>query len=228
MAKTSPNPSLSVDARIVAPLDAKRETIGVLVAIELIVLLMIVRFVLVSGGEQLQYLFPYQRLDTILIGTQRSLYQTLISSVAEIEFLRDQQGQWPGVEELKMEDVPPFAPAFLPSALQAYNWSRYDGGTWVDYLGNNPEDPEAHSFILRVIDLHAEYHPHPHPGKDYDPNQKLAAQLWVYPEPTRSYPGEYLTEANWWWVMSPDDPALTLPLRDRTPETQENKAGANQ
>lgn len=228
MAKTSPNPSLSVDARIVAPLDAKRETIGVLIAIEMIVLLMVVRFYMVSGGEQVQYLRPYQRLDTILIGTQRSLYQTLISSVADIEFLRDQQGQWPGIELLQREDVPPFAPAFLPSALQEYNWSMYDGGTWVDYLGNNPEDSEAHSFILRVIDLHSDYHPHPHPGQDYDPNQKLAVQLWVYPEPTRPYPGEYVTEANWWWVMSPDDPSLILPVRDRTPETQENNAGANQ
>ena len=228
MAKTSANPSLSVDTRIVAPLDAKRETIGVLVAVELIVILMIVRFVMVSGGDHLQYLFPYQRLDTILTGTQRSLYQTLLSSVSEVEYLRDQQGQWPGVEQLQTEDVPPFAPAFLPSALQDYNWSSYDGGTWVDYLGHNPVDSEAHSFILRVIDLHADYHPHPHPGRDYDPNQKLAVQLWVYPEPARSYPGEYLTEAGWWWVMSPDDPSLLLPLIDRTPQAQENNPGENQ
>ncbi len=199
-----------------------------MIAIEIIVLLMVFRFYMVSGDEDLQFLYPHQRLDTILTGTQRSLYQTLISSVSDIEFLRDQQGQWPGVELLKMEDIPPFAPAFLPSALQAYNWSSYDGGTWVDYLGHNQADSEAHSFILRVIDLHADYHPHPHPGQDYDPNQKLAAQLWVYPEPTRSYPGEYVIEANWWWVMSPDDPSLAVPVRDRTPEKQENKAGANQ
>ena len=227
MAKISPPPSLSIDARIVAPLDAKRETVGVLIAIEMIVVLMVIRFVMVSGGEHLQYLQPYQRLDTILTDTQRSLYQTLLSSVSDIEFLRDQQGRWPEVALLKMEDVPPFAPAFLPSALQEYTWSKHDGGTWVDYLGNNPQDPEVHSFILRVIDLHADYHPHPHPGQDYDPNQRLAAQLWIYPEPTRSYPGERLTEANWWWVMSPDDPTLILPLRDRTPNTQENNTGAD-
>jgi len=94
MAKTSLKPSLSVDAHIVAPLDAKRETVGVMIAIEMIVLLMIFRFYMVSGGEDLQFLYPHQRLYTILTGTQRSLYQTLISSVSDIEFLRDQQGQW--------------------------------------------------------------------------------------------------------------------------------------
>jgi hypothetical protein len=228
MSKISPNPSPSKNARVVAPLNARRETIGVLIAVELIVLLMVFRFVLVSDEEHLQYLQPHQQLDTMLTGTQRSLYQTLLSAITDIEFLWDQQGQWPEIALLKQEEVPPFAPEFLPSALQAYTWTRYAQGTWVDYLGNNPMDSNAHSFILRVIDLHADYHPHPHPGQDYDPNQRLAVQLWVYPEPIKSYPGERITEANWWWVMSSDDPSLLLPREDRPPSTQTNNAGKNQ
>lgn len=228
MTHTSQTPLYSATARIIPPLDAKRETLGVLVTIELIVVLMAIRFFMVSGVEDSLYMMPYQRLDTMLTGTQRSLYQTLLTSVSDIEFLRNQQGQWPEVARLKQEDAPPFAPAFLPSALQAYNWSMHDQNTWVDYIGTNPEDPEVHSFILRVIDLHAEYHPHPHPGEDYDPNQKLAAQLWIYPESTRSYPGELLTEANWWWVVSPDDPSLKLPVINREPLSQESNPGENQ
>ena len=228
MAKNSPTPSSSIITHIVAPLDARRETIGLFIAIEIIVLLMAVRFFLVSGDEELTYLRSYQRLDTMLVGNQRSLYQTLLTSVSDIEYLRDQQGQWPGLDALEMEGVPPFAPDFLPSSLQAYRWSMHDGGTWVDYLGVNPEDPEAYSFIFRVIDLHKDYHPHPHPGQDYDPNLRLAAQLWIYPEPVRPYPGERLTEADWWWVLSPDDPVLLLPMRDRTAVDQDNSTGASQ
>ena len=220
--------SHSIKELIVPPLDAKRETVGVLLAIELIVLLMAFRFFMISGSEAPQYIRPYQRLDTMLIGTQRTLYQTLLSSVSEIEFLRDRKGQWPDKVLLEMEDVPPFAAAFLPKKLQDYSWVGYNGETWIDYLGNNPKDPQAHAFILRVIDLHADYHPHPHPGLDYDPNQKVAVQVWIYPESTQPYPGERLTEADWWWVMSPDDPSLKLPRRDLTPFPKADNARANQ
>ena len=228
MVDTVQTSSHAINEIIVPPLDAKRETVGVLLAIELIVLLMALRFFLISGSEAPQYIRPYQRLDTMLTGTQRTLYQTLLSSVPEIEFLRNREGKWPEVALLEMEDVPPFADAFLPKELQDYTWVGYDGETWVDYIGNNPAEPRAHAFILRVIDLHADYHPHPHPGRDYDPNQKVAVQVWIYPESTRPYPGERLTEASWWWVVSPDDPSLKIPLRDRTPSPKVNNARANQ
>jgi hypothetical protein len=228
MADTVQTSSHAIKEIIVPPLDAKRETVGVLLTIELIVLLMALRFFLISGSEVPQYIRPYQRLDTMLTGTQRTLYQTLLSSVPEIEFLRNREGKWPEEALLETEDVPPFAVAFLPKELQDYSWFGYDGETWVDYIGNNPADPRAYSFILRVIDLHADYHPHPHPGRDYDPNQKLAVQIWIYPESTRSYPGERLAEASWWWVVSPDDPSLKMPLIDRKLPPKVNNVGANQ
>lgn len=228
MADTIQTSSHAIKEIIVPPLDAKRETVGVLLAIELIVLLMALRFFLISGSEVPQYIRPYQRLDTMLTGTQRTLYQTLLSSVSEIEFLRNREGKWPEVALLEMEDVPPFAVAFLPKELQDYTWVGHDGETWVDYIGNNPADPTAYSFILRVIDLHADYHPHPHPGLDYDPNQKVAVQVWIYPDSTRSYPGERLTEAGWWWVVSPDDPSLKVALRDLKPFPKANNAREKQ
>ena len=224
MLRTSSN---SINDLTVPPLDAKRETVGVLLVIELIVLLMALRFFMISGTETPQYMRHYQRLDTMLMGRQRTLYQTLLSSVPEIEFLRDREGQWPEKVLLEMEEVPPFAAVFLPKELQHYSWVSYNSESWIDYLGTNPTDPKTHSFILRVIDLHADYHPHPHPGIDYDPNQKVAVQVWIYPESSRPYPGERLPEANWWWVVSPDDPILKLPQRDLMQVPNGNNAGAN-
>jgi hypothetical protein len=228
MADTVQTSSHTIKEIIVSPLDAKRETVGVLLTIELIVLLMALRFFLISSIEAPQYMKPYQRLVTMLTGTQRTLYQTLLSSVSEIEFLRNREGKWPAEALLKMEDLPPFAVAYLPKDLEEYTWVSYDRETWVDYIGNNPVDPKAHSFILRVIDLHADYHPHPRPGRDYDPDQKLAVQVWIYPESTRPYPGERLTEAGWWWVVSPDDPMLKVPRRDLKPFPKANNARTNQ
>jgi len=228
MADNVQTTSHSIKEVIVPPLDSKRETVGVLLVIELVVLLMALRFYFIAGNEAPQYIKPYQRLDTILVGTQRTLYNTLISSVSEIELLRNREDNWPKESLLEMEGIPPFADAFLPKELQDYNWVCYDGETWVDYIGNSPTNPEAYSFILRVINLHADYHPHPHPGRDYDPNQRLAVQVWIYPEPTRTYPGERLSEDSWWWVVSPDDPSLKVPLRDSASFKKVNNAGENQ
>jgi hypothetical protein len=197
---------------VVPRLDAKKETLGVAAAIGLILLLMAIRFFLIGGETRQQYMRPYQRLDSMLEGTQRTLYQSLLSSVSEIVYLRDQEGQWPESSLLEMEEVPPFAADFLPKELQGYTWFGHDGETWIDYHGSNPADPKANSFILRMIDLHADYHPHPHPGLDYDPNQKVAVQVWLYPEANRDYPGERLPEASWWWVVGPDDPSLRAPV----------------
>jgi len=87
-------------------------------------------------------------------------------------------------------------------------WVSYDGGSWVDYLGTDPTGDNRVSYILRLIDLHGSYHPHPHPGIDYDPELTVAVQVWIYYEGGRFYPGERLTEAGWIWLLSPSDPIL--------------------
>ena len=59
-----------------------------------------------------------------------------------------------------------------------------------------------------MIDLHAGYHPHPHPGVDYDPEMLVAVLVWYFPEAGRPYPGERLPESGWLWLLRPDDPLL--------------------
>jgi hypothetical protein len=213
-AEKKPGPVREV---IVRPLDARRETVALLVALALIVALMAFRFTLISTSETQLYMRSYQRLDEILQDDPRSMYQSLLTAVKEVADLRDLEGLWPESELLELEGVPPFDTQLVVPALRNYVWSAHDGISWVDYVGGDPKAEEGFSFILRLIDLHADYHPHPHPGLDYDPKQQVAAQIWVYPEPYREYPGERLPEAGWWWVVGPDDPSLKAPPKPTGP-----------
>ncbi len=208
-------PPMRMKVVIVEPLASRRETFYVLVALAVILLLMFVRFSFMGDEEAAQFIRTYQRLDNILTMPQRTVYQSLLTAVDEVVVLRDEEGQWPEAELLEMENLPPFDNTFLPAGLKGYIWTGHDGSSWVDYLGQDPDDKGGVSFILRLIDLHAEYHPHPHPGIDYDPNQKVAVQVWMFPEPARPYPGERLPEAGWWWVVGPNDPSLQA--REETP-----------
>ncbi|MDY6952543.1 MAG: hypothetical protein SWE60_13610 [Thermodesulfobacteriota bacterium] len=199
---------------IVTPLEARREAIALLGAIALIALLMALRFSLLTDTKTRQGLKPYQRRDTVLTGQQPVLYRSLLSVVDEVIDLRDEGGAWPDVEFLAKEHVPPFDQSFLPVALKSYVWSRHEGDSWVDYFGENSrraeEDASAHeptSFLLRIIDLHTDNHPHPHPGTDYDPNMRFASQVWVYPA-KRPYPGERVVEFGWKWIVGRSDRSL--------------------
>lgn len=196
---------------IVPPLDARRETLGVLVAIAVIIALMALRFSLTSDTEQFKYMRPYQRLDSILDTEQRTVYQSLLAIVPEVEYLRDEEGDWPEAELLEMDGLPPFDVNLLPPALRGVVWTGHNNNSWIDYVGRDQTGDLGATLLLRLIDLHAEYHPHPHPGIDYDPNMKVAVQIWMYPETNRPYPGERLPEAGWWWVVAPDDKTLTTP-----------------
>lgn len=202
------DPRLGVREVVVRPHCARRETLllGGLVALILGVVGLRV-WMLQSPGSERQ-LRPYQLSDNALTGAPRTLYRTLLSSIAEILMLREEEGLWPEAELLEATAVPPFARRYLPPALRDYLWLGYDGGSWIDYLGQDPGEAGAPSFILRLIDLHAGYHPHPHPGVDYDPERTVAAQVWFHPESARVYPGERLPEAGWLWLLSSSDPLL--------------------
>ncbi|MDP8225874.1 MAG: hypothetical protein P9L99_21110 [Candidatus Lernaella stagnicola] len=217
-------PSADLKVKIVEPLASRRETFFVLAAICVIVLLMALRFAAVGGDDKTQYIRPYQRLDSILSGKQRTLYQSMLASTEDVIELREREGQWPEAALLEIETVPPFDEKFLPPSLRGLTWTEHDGNSWVDYIGQDPnqDDQENITYILRVIDLHAEYHPHPHPGLDYDPNQKVAVQVWVFPQPARPYPGERLPEAGWWWVVGPNDPSLSPDAVQTTPGPSPN------
>ena len=193
------------------PKNAKKESTYLVLAIAAIISLMILRFALAGGEGEMLFFRPYQKLDDTLAASEKTLYQTLLASVEEIVDLRDTEGMWPEAALLEMEMIPPFANQFLPKQLRGYVWEEHDGNSWVDYIGQDPTKQQKVTFIFRLIDLHAEYHPHPHPGSDYDPNQRVAVQIWTFAETARPYPGERLPEAGWFWIVRADDPILSKP-----------------
>jgi Family of unknown function (DUF6162) len=190
------------------PASARRETIGLLVALAVIALAMTIRFVTVLDDRDTQFVQPYQRLDNVLQGGEVTIYQALLAAMPEVLALRDTEGMWPESVLLEMDMIPPFAKELLPKALRSYEWIGHDGGAWIDYLGVDPTGAHKVSFILRIIDLESEYHPHPHPGVDYDPNYRVASQVWMFPDAERRYPGERVIDAGWWWLIAEDDPLL--------------------
>ena len=212
---------------VVRPASVRRETLGLVLALLLIVGGMALRFSLAETDAATRYLRPYQKLDNLLTGPDRALFQSLLAAVPEIVDIRDEEGQWPEAELLEMDAIPPFDDSFLPPDQRGCVWSSSDGLTWIDYLGNTEVEGRKYAFILRIIDLHADYHPHPHPGLDYDPTMRVATQVWIYPQPDRPYPGERLPEAGWWWVVTPDDPSLSAPADDRAKPTAADAGNPN-
>lgn len=200
------NRKMQSNVVIVSPLSSCRETLGLILVCAIIMTMMGLRFYTVKMKQNEIHLRPYQKLDSILTNEQRTLYRTLHSSVSDIINIRSQEGWWPETELLKQENIPPFDQQLLPKELKGYFWVGYNSGSWIDYLGQDKQS--SITFILRLIDLHASYHPHPHPGTDYDPELSVAVQVWFFSSSERSYPGERLPEAGWFWLMREDDPLL--------------------
>jgi hypothetical protein len=130
--------------------------------------------------------------------------------VGDILDLREENGGWPEIDLLKSEALPPFASNFLPIGLRGFVWHRHTGEGWVDYYGINGDvssadkkgaDPLENSFILRIIDLQSENHPHPHFGQDKDPERRFSFQIWMNPQ-VAEYPGQALVERGWKWILS--------------------------
>lgn len=198
----------SAGGRVVRADDWRREAAFVGLAIGLVLLAVALRLALIAGESGGPILRPYQRLADTLPQRTQTLYRTLNSATGDIIDLRNLDGVWPEADLLALEVVPPFDPALVPEDLRDIVWVGYDGGAWIDYLGFDRDATEPVSMILRMIDLHAGYHPHPHPGIDYDPDLLVTHQIWVYADEVEAYPGERLPEAGWQWVLSADDPLL--------------------
>jgi len=196
---------------IVAPLGAKREALGLACAIGVICLLVGLRGFFLASNTTPLLLQSHHRLDSTLNAKERLLYQSLLAAQGEIIYLWQENGAWPSAELLAQEFIPPFAEEFLPAHVHGYTWKTYDRGPWVDYIAERPQGQDDDpSLLLRVINLHADFHPHPHPGKDYDPNQQAACQIWFHPQNLQRYAGMQLAERGWSWIIAPDDPILSM------------------
>ena len=190
---------------IVEPANSWKELALVFTAV-----LIITRVFFLQESEQNLLLQEYQKLDTNLTDRERPLYQALVSSQNEIIMMWQESGGWPTIELLNEEGIPPFASDLMPGNLKKFKWVRYDRGPWVDYLGTAPvEAANLPTVLLRIMNLHADFHPHPHPGRDYDPDQNAVVQIWMHPEKDQHYPGMRLPERGWFWIISPASPVLS-------------------
>lgn len=197
---------------VVQPKGARREALALIGAIALIVLLMGVRFSQVGSNTSTQTIQPYQIKNLHLKSQAPTLYRSLLGAVVDVVDLRKEHGTWPSIDTLKEEVLPPFANIFLPIDLRAFVWKRYEAEGWVDYFGINGGaaaakqqggDPLENSFILRIIDLQSEEHPHPHLGKDNNTSMRFTAQVWINPQ-TTDYPENQLVERGWKWIVAED------------------------
>jgi len=200
---------------LVVPLAARREALALIIIISLIVLLMAFRFSLVSSVDSRESLKTYQLSDLYLKNQAPTLYRSLLGVVGDIMDLREENGSWPDIALLKSEALPPFASNFLPIGLRGFVWERHASKGWVDYFGVNGDvasaekegaDPLENSFILRIIDLQSEDHPHPHLGQDNDPAMRFSSQIWMNPQVV-DYPTESLVERGWKWIVSAGTPS---------------------
>ena len=188
------------------PNAARGETLGVFAAITGIVALGALRIALLGGSEGPVHLQPYQRLDSTLTPAQRTLDQSLLAATDEIVDRWRSSGAWPQVARLEQEQIPPFAAALLPPRLRGCVWSLTDRQSWADYLGRCPDPSAPTAYLLRIVDLRSNVHPHPHPS--YDPAQQVASQVWLFFGSDVPYPVDSLLEADWLWYVNVADPSL--------------------
>ena len=195
------------------PLAARREALALCAVIALIILLMAVRFSAIRSTVSVESLKSYQQKDIVLENQAPLLYRSLRGVVGDIVDLREETGQWPDIELLQNEALPPFAAEFLPVGLRGYVWTRHVNQGWVDYFGVNEDvgdeekkglDPLEDSFMLRIIDLHSKDHPHPHFSSDNDASTRFSSQIWMY-SGRRIYPGENVLKKGWKWIVSSTD-----------------------
>lgn len=195
---------------LVEPKGARREALSLVGVIGLIVLLMGLRFSQVGSDASSEHIRPYQIKDLHLKNQAPTLYRSLLGGVADVVTLRKKNGSWPSINTLKEEVLPPFANIFLPIDLRGFVWKVYEGDGYVDYFGINAGaaaakkkggDPLENSFILRIVDLQSEQHPHPHLGKDNNVGERFTSQIWMNPQIT-DYPGEKLVERGWKWIVA--------------------------
>jgi hypothetical protein len=204
--------SSPVKELVVPPLAAGRETLGLLVALCVILLLAGLRVIAVAPKQSNHELQAYQLLDIKLKNQAPVLYRALLSAVDSITWLRESEGQWPNVATLQQESLPPFADRFLPTGLRGFfRWEEEQGATWVDYYGSSKNavaaaekagaDPLESSFILRIIDRQAGSYPYPVAPQEKGQENRFSAQIWINTN-NAAYSQGPLDQRGWKWILS--------------------------
>ena len=130
-------------------------------------------------------LFPYQKLVRDAQPGDQRIFRELQEGLLEAERIRAATGQWPDVQMLADEGIPPFAP---DPTRAAYKWTSVRQDWAVNYLGV-PPDSTAAAWVLVILE--------PEPGAPADPapndethhrlpdGTTLHVSIWSMPEAQR-------------------------------------------
>jgi hypothetical protein len=113
-----------------------------------------------DAADTARRLLPFQTLVQNRPPSDQRMFRELQEGLLEAEASRSMTGEWPAVESLAADGIPPFAPD--PTAKQAsYRWMLVRGGSYLNYLGL-PDRSGAAAWVLVVQE--------PEPGVPPDQN----------------------------------------------------------
>jgi hypothetical protein len=112
-----------------------------------------------SGAAEAAPPSPFERRFQDLDAPDQRLYQAIREGVAEAEARRSATGEWPSIESLAAEGIPPFAEDPIDKAH--YVFKTVKNKTVIDYLGT-PAPGSGREAVMVVIT-------EPEPGTAKDP-----------------------------------------------------------
>ncbi|MCM3878285.1 MAG: hypothetical protein NEA02_17940 [Thermoanaerobaculia bacterium] len=171
-------------SRDVRPPSATREALGVGAAVAAVILLGGVR---IATLPDLGSVGGRTAVTAALTANDQVVYQSLLVAVDSVASLRKKTGRWPDVPALAGEEVPPFAPALLPTAARGLVWSVSANGTAADYAGVDPSGRRT-AFLLRVK----------------VPEKGASAEVWFRRGGTASAAGAYPVREGWFELVALD------------------------
>jgi hypothetical protein len=166
---------------LVRPEDGSRETYAVLQGTVLLgVVSILVASALKGAPETDPVVAPYQRLFREQPASLQRTYRELLSGLEDALRLRTPKGEWPSVQVLREELVPPFV-----GADPDYRWELRQKGAVLNYLGIPAPETKKPVFLLLI------QQGIPHPGsaaldefhrKCLD-GSLLHVGVWIHPKP---------------------------------------------
>ncbi|MCO7516300.1 DUF6162 family protein [Pseudomonas guariconensis] len=181
-------------AQLVRPAGAGHETLYVLLAAVLIVVLA-ATVVGLRGERQDEQAVASHQLDVRrdLNAAEQGIYTDLWVAFDEIQALREEQSQAPQVEALAEDGLPPFVADASSASRGNHQWQWLDAGA---YLGRSQDAQVAGSFLL-VLPPDGDSHP----------------DVWLRRDGTATPPAdlgqEALIAAGWQQVVSHYDAGVT-------------------
>ena len=194
--------------QVVRPAGAGHETLWVLLASACV---LAVAALLIGARAQplaAAALSPHQ-IDarTQLNAAEQGVHADLLVAAEEITAMAETDKKWPGVEQLRGMDLPPFAAGVGSSARGAHEWRTTAQGHDVAFVGRSTAPDVAASFLLRLPGASATAAvPNAH-GHDE------VAEVWVHREGPQSWPGQFdeasLARQGWRQVVVRYDAGVT-------------------